>query len=403
MNYEELVNSYASNGSSQQPTPIGVLQKRRADTKFETVLTLHKWLASDAIFSSQLRKECAEISEIKGKYQVPFSLDDKASELLIGQGSYVSLEQFFNENPAKCADAKFVRNLFCQIVEWGSEYHSRDIFHVCFSPRNVFVQRKTCQLALINHGSYYLHGNNLRELYKDDLNYIAPEVMSGTADERCDVYSVGKLLQFIFNFTEIPFAYKQVISKSTEILPEDRYDSLENMLSALNRRRKMISSIKEFSVAAGIALIIVGMYFSVGAVQNQVEYVKPAPADATEDMLDDNFDPTAAIEILTSDTASALTPEKQKQLDEFKAKAADIFRRRYEKEAERVLSRIYGKKYRNTSNKNFVDANQDAISELIQKQTDIAAQTGIDPGTSQKNAQEVIDKVSTRLQDAQYK
>lgn len=403
MNYEELVNSYASNGNSQQITPIGILHKRRINTKFETVLTLHEWLASDAIFSSQLKKECAEISEIKGEYQVQFSLDDNASELLIGQGNYVSLEQFFNDNPAMCADARFIRHLFCQIVEWGSEYNSRNIFHICFSPRNVFIQRKTHQLALISHGSYYLYGNNIKELYKDELTYVAPEVMGGTVDERCDVYSVGKLFQFIFNFTDVPFAYKKVISKSTEILPEDRYNSLENMLSALKRRQNMVHSIKEFCIAASIALLIVGVYFSVSSVQNQVEYVKPAAADVTEDMLDDDFDPSAAMEMLMSDTASALTPEKQKQLEEYKAKTADIFRRRYEREANRILSRIYGRKYRNESNKNFVDANQDAISELIKLQTDIAAQTGVDPGTSQKIAQEVIDKVSTQLQNAQNK
>lgn len=403
MNYEELVNSYASNGNGRQITPIGVLQKHRGETKFETVLTLHEWLASDAIFLSQLKKESSETEDLKCEYQVPFSLNYNPTELLIGQGNYVSLEQFLNENPAMCADTKFIHNLFRQIVEWGSVYHSHNIFHICFSPRNVFIQRKTHKLALISHGSYYLHGNNIKDLYKDDLNYIAPEVMSGTVDERCDVYSVGKLLQFIFHFTDVPFVYKKIISKATEILPEDRYDSLSNMFSALNRRLNMVRSTRDFSVATLIALIIVGIFFSINTVQNQMEYVKPSSTDVTEDILEEDFDPTAAMEILISDTASTLTPEKQKQLDEYKAKAADIFRRRYEREAERVLSHIYGRKYRNSSNKNFVDANQDAISELIQKQTDIAAQTGIDPGTSQKIAQEVIDKVSTRLQNAQYK
>ena len=111
--------------------------------------------------------------------------------------------------------------------------------------------------------------------------------------------------------------------------------------------------------------------------------------------------PTEAMEILVSDTASMITPEQQKKLDEYKKKAADIFRRRYEKEAQQVLTGVYSRKYKNTSNQNFVEINQAAIEELIKKQTDIAAQTGIDPNTSQKIAQEVIDKVSTQLQNMQ--
>ena len=272
MNYEELVSSYTTNGNMRQVTPIGVMQKRRVDTKYETVLTLHDWLVSDPIFMSQIKRESADTAEIKNDYQIPFTLNDNATELIIGQGNYMSLEQFLNENPAMCADAIFVRNLFSQIVEWGSEYHSRGIFHVCFSPRNVFIQRKTFQLALVSHGSYYLQGNNLKEIYKDYLDYVAPEVFGGSIDERCDVYSVGKLLQFIFHFTDVPFVYKKIIAKSTEVLPEDRYNSLDSMLSAFKCRRNMVRSAKEFSIALVLALIIVGGYFSVSSVQSQVEY-----------------------------------------------------------------------------------------------------------------------------------
>ena len=107
MNYEELVSSYTTNGNMRQVTPIGVMQKRRVDTKYETVLTLHDWLVSDPIFMSQIKRESADTAEIKNDYQIPFTLNDNATELIIGQGNYMSLEQFLNENPAMCADAKY--------------------------------------------------------------------------------------------------------------------------------------------------------------------------------------------------------------------------------------------------------------------------------------------------------
>jgi len=400
MNFEELVNMNGTENRYGETTPIGVFQKLRVDQKYENMVTLHDALASDAIFMSQMQREIKAVAELPDEYQMRMTLSDDGRRLCLQPGNFVSLAQLLNENPAICADAKFIRTLTTQIEEWADAFHQQGIYHVCFSPHNVFLNRKDRKLVLISHGSFYLQGNNREELYKGFGDFIAPEVMSGGAvDERCDVYSVGKLLEYIFSQTDTPAVYKKVLTKATQILPEDRYDSIAHMERAVRKRRNARRSLREFIVAAVVALLIVAAYFSVTPDTNQTEYIKPAPKEDVDDILaDDGFDPAAAMAEIIADTSSVMTPEKQRQLEEYQAKAAKIFRKRYEREADRILSRIYTRNTRGTSEKSFVAASHAAIEELARLQTDIAAQAGIDPQTSQSIAIEVIEQVTNRKQ-----
>lgn len=400
MNFEELVNMNAAGTGRGETTPIGVFQKQQINRKYENVLAFHESLATDAIFVSQMRGEVEAVEAVSGRHQMEMSVNEEGTGLMLQSGNFISLAQLLNDNPAICADAKFIRELMHQIVEWAADFHSQGIYHVCFSPQNIFLHRKNNEMSLISHGSFYLQGNSLENLYKGFEDYIAPEVMSGgTVDERCDVYSVGKLFCYIFSQTDTPAVYKKALEKATEFFPEDRYDSLANMEHAVLRRRNAKRTLREFIVAAILALLIVAVYFSLTPETGQTEYVKPAPKESVDDVLsDDGFDPAVAMAEIISDTTSAITPEKQRQLEEYQAKAAKIFRKRYEREADRILSRVYTRTGNGTNEKSFVAASQAAIKELAKMQTDIAAQAGIDPQTSQSIAIEVIEQVTNRKQ-----
>ena len=402
MNFEELVNMQEASGGRSENTPIGVFQKKRVERKYDNVLTLKANLAEDGIFMSQLYKEIEAIEAIQNESQLHFSLNEECTELKTDAGNFISIAQLLNENPAMCADTKFVDRLLEQIVEWGSVCHPNGIYQVCFSPHNEFINRNTNNLALISHGSFYLQGNNLEEFYKGYEDYIAPEVLSGgTIDERCDVFSVGKLLNFVFSQAGMPSAYNKMLAKATGIFPEERYDSLNDMRRALKRYRTTRRSVIELCIAAAVALLVVGIYFSFTPDNNQVEYVKPAPKDDMDEILSEyGYDPVAAMTDIMTDTASNMTPEKEKELEEYRAKAAKIFQRRFAREADRILSGIYSKKYSSGNERSFVTANQAAIEELMKLQVDIAAQTGIDPQTSQSIAAEVIEQIANEKQKA---
>ena len=154
-----------------------------------------------------------------------------------------------------------------------------------------------------------------------------------------------------------------------------------------------------------VALAIVGAYFSMMPEQNEMEYVKPAAKEEVDEFLDEGFDPVTELGFIANDTMTTLTPEQQKKLAEYEKKAETIFRKRFEREAERILSKVY-----NSSNMGvgvgetkFMTASQKAIEELAKVQEEIASQTAISGTKSQRIASEIIEKVANAKKKAMTK
>ena len=259
---------------------------------------------------------------------------------------------------------------------------------------------------LLSHGSFYLNLSDLNEFYGDLADFVAPEVIShGTVDERCDVFTLGKFIESLFSMSELPGSLKRVVRKATEVLPEDRYSSLADMRKAISRIKSFRHTLLTLAAAVVVALAIVGAYFSMMPEQNEMEYVKPAAKEEVDEFLDEGFDPVTELGFIANDTMTTLTPEQQKKLAEYEKKAETIFRKRFEREAERILSKVY-----NSSNMGvgvgetkFMTASQKAIEELAKVQEEIASQTAISGTKSQRIASEIIEKVANAKKKAMTK
>ena len=70
-----------------------------------------------------------------------------------------------------------------------------------------------------------------------------------------------------------------------------------------------------------------------------VEFVKPAPRQATDDLLDDGFDPAELGVIGDGDSLVYDEEARAATQRDYQAKAEEIFRKMYEKEADRILPR----------------------------------------------------------------
>src|SRR5574344_2850256 len=96
-----------------------------------------------------------------------------------------------------------------------------------------------------------------------------------------------------------------------------------------------------FLIAIVAALVIVGVYFGMTPEPQQIEYVKPAPKQSTDDLLDDGFDPATELGVISGDSLSKLPAEQRKKMEEYQKKGEEIFRQQFEKEADRILSKVY--------------------------------------------------------------
>ena len=376
---------------------IGEYHREQVEGKWRNVVDVRPELNENISFVQALKKECEENLKLTDKHQLHFNAvadgQGDVVRLELEPGNYQTVAQLIASNPAVVVDNNFLEQLMTTLVETTTALHAQGVRHVCYSPDSVFTRKGDYTPLLMNHGSYYLSLNDQRELYGDDARYVAPEVLEhGAVDDRCDVYSIGKFMESIFEKSEIPRVYRKVIRKATSELPEDRYETPADMLKAVRNRRHVYHSLVAAVVACVLAGVIVVAYFDMFPEVTPVEYVKPAPRQATDDLLDDGFDPSE-LGVVPADSMTDADWEAQKA---YEAKAEEIFRKKYEAAADRVLSKIYNKSYMNNSEKKFLAESESTIQELMELQQKLGEESNLDATRSQVIATEIIERLTEK-------
>lgn len=395
MNYEEML--AAKNEGKQNKTllPIGEYYRIQTEGKYRPVIIVRQELNSSIAFSGALKTECERNKTLVNRYQLHFtpvvSENGEVEQLEVEQGVFFSMEQLLNENPAVVAEKGFIDNTLQALVDITTYLHGQGILHICYSPKTVMVRKGDHAVMLLSHGSFYMAMDNQRVFYGDDAAYVAPEVLNhGTVDDRCDVYSIGKFMESIFEHVGMSMDYRKALKKATSEKPEDRFDTPQDLWKAVKSNRSMMRSAMMAVAAVVAALVIVELYFELFPEPVQVEYVKPAPRQATDDLLEDGFKPEE-LGVVSADSMSEEDLEAQRM---YRAKAEEIFRKNYEKEADRILSKIYNKDYMNSTEKQFAAQSQSTIEELMKTQQKMGREASLTPERSQLIASEIIERIT---------
>ena len=413
MNYDELLVAKQGRESNKSRIPFGVFYRKQVDSKYVNVVDLDTRFVDSILFTEALKRECDENLSVRHPRQLHFEVIADSGGVFgyrIESGHYQSLSQLLHDNPSVIADSNWVEHVIVGLLELADELHKKDIFHVCYSPSNVFVRSSDREVMLMNHGSYYL-SCDVSMLYQGCEDYLAPEfVNNDSVDCRCDVYSIGKLIEFLYIHSSLPYEWRAVVKKATANNPADRYTSAGEMLDAIKLRRK----IKHTAVLAGcalcVALICVGLFFSLMPDIQNVEFVKPAsdqkiPVDEYgEELLPEELGLVAGdtLQVINGDSVTVveIPADVNQRMKQYEAKAEQIFRKQYEKEADRILSKIYNKEHMNDNEKAFMVQSKAVSEELAAMQTKMAEHSGLSKEASQRIAAEIVDKVTKRKQAA---
>jgi len=394
MNYEELVAARNDGRKHKTMQPIGGYYREQVDGKWRGVVDIRPELQANIVFTGAIKTECEKNKVLTNKHQIHFTPvleDGDVKQLELEVGNFQTFEQLLIDNPAIVAQKDFIDNTLSQLVEITTFLHEHDIMHVCYSPKTVFARKGDNAVMLLSHGSFYLGMSNQQEFYGDDAGYVAPEVLeNGTIDDRCDIYSIGRFMEAIFDRASMPMEFKNAVKRAVSKSPEDRFATPKDMLKAVQKRRQTITSVKTFVIALVVALVCVGLYFELFPETQPVEFVKPAPKTEYDDLLDDGFDP-AELGIGVDDSLTETDVATQR---DYEAKAEEIFRKKYEKEADRILSKIYNKEYMSNSEKKFMAESQSTMDELKKAQQELSGETGIDPSRSDLIASQVIERIT---------
>lgn len=116
-------------------------------------------------------------------------------EYLAGGGLFESLIQNvgFTEN----ASASIIR----QVMSAVAYLHSRKIAHRDIKPENIlFESNDALNVKLLDFGnSRKMGGNEAMQGVYGTAYYVAPEVLAGQYDEKCDIWSVGVILYMLLS------------------------------------------------------------------------------------------------------------------------------------------------------------------------------------------------------------
>ena len=410
MNYEELLETRDARKTNKARLPYGYFYKRLIDGKYSNFVEFHDELADNISFNSCITKQCEALSQIKSKNQLRFTPnegDDGVYAIAVEAGNYITIDQLLNDSPSVVAKRDFMDSTISDLVDLSKEYHEAGIQYLCYAPSNVFVRKSDNSVRLLLHGSFFLPMKMQEEMFEGVEEYVAPEVMTeGKADERSDVYSLGKFIDYLYTSSGLPFELKGVVQKATAADPAERYASVEDLYSAMRRRHTLRRTGTLGIAALAIALIVLGLFFEMLPNTEPVEFVKPVEEPVDESLLDEGFDPLTE---LGPDADSATIARAiqdymmkdsdkvdEKKLREFQAKAEQIFRKQYTSAADVILSKIYNNERMNNNEKNFRATSEEVMRELVEKQRELASNSSLSDETAQRIASEVIEQLTEK-------
>ncbi len=132
-----------------------------------------------------------------------------------------------------------------------SYLHSKQVFHRDLKPSNILVTFKGDNVKLIDFGFSDSDAHSLLKTPAGTLEYTAPEVLEGKeADCRSDIYSLGKIL------SRLPGRYGKIARKCCCADPDDRYQSVLDVLKDCRKTRSRAAWWLVLPVAALVALML---------------------------------------------------------------------------------------------------------------------------------------------------
>ena len=301
MNYEELVETRDVRKSNKVKMPFGYFHKRQIDGKYSNFVEFLDELSDNILFAECLKKDCEVAAQISDKHQLHFTPNaeegsDGIYAVAVEPGNYLTMGQLLNEVPAVVAQKGFLENTIKDLLEITVKLNEKGVQQVCFAPSNVFVRRNDYDVRLLLHGSPFHRLSAYDTLYEGVEEYIAPEVLRGEAPtDRSDVYGLGKFIDYLNASSGMPFYLKSVIKKATAEDPDARYATVGDLRKALSQRKATFKSAVTALSAIAIALILVGLFFTLTPDTEMVEFVKPVEEPISEELLDEGFDPSTEL------------------------------------------------------------------------------------------------------------
>ena len=197
--------------------------------------------AGDIRYQEALRKEFETGYRLEHPNLVRYLSLDKDSILM----EYVdgeTLSQRLTQNPDHFKQRKNTEKLICQLLGVLGYLHSHQVLHLDLKPDNILLTHINDDVKLIDLGFCYT--DTFADTQGHTNAFAAPEQLSTlrslslskgpSLTTKTDIYAFGKILELLPDHS----IYNKVIARCTAERPEDRYQSVEEILHAIKHQRR---------------------------------------------------------------------------------------------------------------------------------------------------------------------
>ena len=231
---------------------------------------------------------------LKKEYEITSELDHKfirkalGYESIPGLGDCIILEYIDGKSLAEhvrvgTLNEKQIKNVLIDICDALNYMHQRMIIHCDLKPENIIVTANDLRAKIIDIGLPETEYKTDRELLIKENEFIAPELIKGEeADPRSDVYSLGKIIEFISE-RNLLSQFKSVATHCTQFSREQRFDNITEVRSLLT---KGISAVKIILLLLALIALAVAAYIYVPKIieKNKAEKAERLAVDFNHEM-----------------------------------------------------------------------------------------------------------------------
>lgn len=208
----------------------------------------------DIRYQEALRKEFETGYQLEHPNLVRYiSLD--ADSILMEYVDGETLSQRLATHPDYFKNRKNADRFVRQLLDAISYLHSHQVLHLDLKPDNILLTHIDDDVKLIDLG--FCRSDAFVDTQGYTSGFAAPEQFAGRkVDARTDIYAIGRILERLPDHR----IYNKVIARCTAIEPAERYQSIEGILSDINRRQHYSRYVAVFVaivavLAVGIALL----------------------------------------------------------------------------------------------------------------------------------------------------
>ena len=130
----------------------------------------------------------------------------------------------------------------CQIFQYLHTFQPSPILYLDLKPEHVIVCGMQLKLIDFNVSTYLSNLGNIYNLF-GNRDFSAPELFSGgMPDLLSDIYSLGKLMQYISTHVDPPLSpkFQKIIKKAVNSERSDRFETVDQLISAIHQEKNFI-------------------------------------------------------------------------------------------------------------------------------------------------------------------